>query len=89
MNWPSLNTTYRRIGKNICAGQRLARIELKLVASMFLLGFDFSIVDHFGKARNSKTTNSMPRPNWNDTLQCRLPSGSCYLKYERREGIVL
>lgn len=85
----SLITAFWRIGKSICAGQRLARIELKLVASMFLLGFDFSIVDHSGKARNPQTANSIPRPNWNDTIQCRPPAGSCYLKFERREGVVL
>lgn len=76
-------------GTSICAGQRLAKIELKLIASMFLLGFDFSIVDHSGKPRNASTANSIPRPNWNDTLLCRPPEGSCYLKYERRAGVSL
>lgn len=75
-------------GRTVCGGQRLARIELKLVASMFLLGFDFSLVDQLGIPQTSSSSNAVPRPNWNDILQCR-PERPCYLKYSRRACVVL
>lgn len=56
-------------------GQRLARLQLKLVTAMLLLKFDFSLVDV-----NGRIPNPLPRPNWNDALTCKPPKGSCYLR---------
>ncbi|EGN92897.1 hypothetical protein SERLA73DRAFT_172564 [Serpula lacrymans var. lacrymans S7.3] len=67
-------------GKTICLGQRLAKVELKLITSMFLLGFRYDVVDSTGKR-----PEPLPQPNWNDILLCRPAKGSCYLKYERSE----
>lgn len=69
------------VGTTICLGQRLAKLELKMLAAMFVLGFDFSCVD--SKGRQLET---LPRPNWNDILTCKPPPGSCYLNYERRHS---
>ncbi|EKM76776.1 hypothetical protein AGABI1DRAFT_44512 [Agaricus bisporus var. burnettii JB137-S8] len=71
-------------GKHMCLGTRLAKVELKLIVSMFLLGFDLSIVDKHGKSKDE-----LPKPNWNDILLCRPPKGSFYLGFERKEGILL
>ncbi|KAF7763505.1 hypothetical protein Agabi119p4_8042 [Agaricus bisporus var. burnettii] len=71
-------------GKHMCLGTRLAKVELKLIISMFLLGFDLSIVDKHGKSKDE-----LPKPNWNDILLCRPPKGSFYLGFERKEGILL
>jgi len=71
------NSTQLLLGKTLCLGSRLAKLELKLITSMFLLGFDHVVVDKMGLA------NPLPRPNWNDTLHCRPVTGSCYIKYER------
>ncbi|KII84285.1 hypothetical protein PLICRDRAFT_57687 [Plicaturopsis crispa FD-325 SS-3] len=68
-------------GNHICQGQRLARLSLKLIASMFLLGFDYEVVDQTGKP-----PNPFPLPDWNDILTCRPMAGSCYLKYERTDN---
>lgn len=65
-------------GKTVCLGQRLARLELKLVASMMLLGFRYSTV-----GANGDLLDSPPRPNWNDTLLCRPEKGTCFLRYEK------
>jgi len=73
-------------GRSVCGGQRLAKIELKLIASMFLLGFDFSVVDQSGNPQTS--SSAIPRPNWNDTLLYR-PERPCYLKYSRRGCVAL
>ena len=66
-------------GKTICLGQRLARIELKLITSMMLLRFRYSVVDSKG-AR----PDLLPRPNWNDILLCR-PDDNYYLAYDKAE----
>ncbi|THV04687.1 cytochrome P450, partial [Dendrothele bispora CBS 962.96] len=55
-------------GKTICLGQRLAKVEMKLIAAMFLMGFNHWVVDQDGEI-----TDSAPTPNWNDILLCRPP----------------
>ncbi|KAH0837817.1 cytochrome P450 [Lanmaoa asiatica] len=60
-------------GKTICLGQRLARMELKLITSMMLLRFRYLTVDSRG-AR----PDPIPRPNWNDIFLCR-PDEDIYL----------
>jgi len=64
-------------GKTTCLGQRLAKIEMKLVSAMFLLGTDFSVVDNGGKV-----LETLPRPNWNDILGCKPPKDSCLIQYQ-------
>ncbi|KAF9234271.1 cytochrome P450 [Melanogaster broomeanus] len=65
-------------GKTVCLGQRLARLELKLITSMILLGFRYSIVDS-----NGDRPDPPPQPNWNDHLLCRPEKGTCYLTHEK------
>ncbi|EPQ52237.1 cytochrome P450 [Gloeophyllum trabeum ATCC 11539] len=65
-------------GKTVCLGQRLAKLEMKIIAAMFLVGFDYAVVDKAGKP-----ADPLPKPNWNDALMCRPEAGSCYVKYER------
>ncbi|KIJ61638.1 hypothetical protein HYDPIDRAFT_96285 [Hydnomerulius pinastri MD-312] len=65
-------------GKTVCLGQRLARLELKLITSMMLVGFRYSIVDSKGARPDPP-----PQPNWNDILLCRPEKGSCYLTHEK------
>lgn len=68
----------RCVGKTLCLGTRLAKVELKLLAAMFVLGFRHSVID-----RNGADANPLPAPNWNDILLCRPPKGSFNLRYER------
>ncbi|KDQ58614.1 hypothetical protein JAAARDRAFT_155168 [Jaapia argillacea MUCL 33604] len=75
-------------GKTVCLGQRLAKLELKLIAAMFLLGMDFDIVD-----RSGKHMATPPRPNWNDTLLCQPQNGSFKLRFQqtpspRLDGVI-
>ncbi|KJA23068.1 hypothetical protein HYPSUDRAFT_138141 [Hypholoma sublateritium FD-334 SS-4] len=65
-------------GKTLCLGTRLAKVELKLLAAMFVLGFRHSVID-----KNGADANPLPVPNWNDILLCRPPKGSFNLRYER------
>lgn len=62
----------------MCLGQRLARVQLKLVTALVVLGFDLAPVDRAGRE-----LAELPRPNWNDALACRPADGSCFLRYER------
>ena len=64
-------------GKTVCLGQRLAKLEMKLLSAMFLLGMDFSVVDKGGKV-----LESLPRPNWNDILGCKPPKDSCFIQHQ-------
>ncbi|KAF9445805.1 cytochrome P450 [Macrolepiota fuliginosa MF-IS2] len=71
-------------GKSPCLGTRLAKVELKLILSMFVLGFDLNVVD-----KNGEPKSDLPRPNWDDILLCRPPKGSFYLGFERKAGALL
>ena len=55
-------------------------MELKLITSMMLLRFRYSIVD----ARGARP-ELLPRPNWNDILLCRPDADNYYLSYDRVE----
>ncbi|KAJ3566380.1 hypothetical protein NP233_g7040 [Leucocoprinus birnbaumii] len=73
-------------GKSMCLGTRLAKVELKLIIAMFVLGFDLGIVDK--KGNPLKPGDALPAPNWNDILLCR-PEKEFGVKYESRKGMVL
>ncbi|EKM58052.1 uncharacterized protein PHACADRAFT_90797 [Phanerochaete carnosa HHB-10118-sp] len=62
-------------GKTVCLGQRLAKLQMKVMLTILLLSFDLSLVDQAqGPLRN------VPQPNWNDHLTCKPPPGSCYVR---------
>ncbi|KAK0203550.1 cytochrome P450 [Desarmillaria ectypa] len=65
-------------GKTTCLGTRLAKMELKLITAMLLLGFNHDVVDDRGVV-----ADPLPTPNWNDILLCRPPKGTCNLRYSR------
>lgn len=65
------------VGRTICLGQRLAKLQLKLITALMLMKMDFVLVDE-----NGDQPHILPRPNWNDTLTCKPPKGSCYLRFE-------
>ena len=61
-----------------CLGTRLAKVEMKTVAALLLLGFEFTTV-----GVNGTLCHPHPRPNWNDVLTCR-PDENLKLLYARR-----
>ncbi|KAF9522381.1 cytochrome P450 [Crepidotus variabilis] len=65
-------------GRHPCAGMRIARLEIKLVLAMLLLGYDYTLVD--GKGR---PTNVLPKPNRNDIQQARPMGETVYMKFKR------
>ncbi|TFK26590.1 cytochrome P450 [Coprinopsis marcescibilis] len=68
-------------GKTTCLGTRLAKVELKLVTSLFILGFEHSVIE----PSTGEPSNPLPTPNWNDILLCRPPQGSFALAYSRTQ----
>ncbi|CAL1699516.1 unnamed protein product [Somion occarium] len=68
-------------GKTVCLGQRLAKLSLKLVLSLYLLDFNSGLVSESGRQ-----PENFPRPNWNDALTCKPPPGSYSLQFTRRKS---
>nr|BAL05100.1 cytochrome P450 [Phanerodontia chrysosporium] len=66
-------------GRTVCLGQRIAKLQIKLVLSMFLLHYDFDLVD-----QDEHPLGNVPRPNWNDHLTCKPPSGSCLVRLAKQ-----
>ena len=58
-------------GKHGCKGQRMAMLNMKLVAVSFLIRFDIGMVDGVGERMESA-----PVPDWNDSVTCR-PMEDC------------
>ena len=82
MVFPGISTqrmklTFPHTGRIVCLGQRLAKVQMKLLLAMFLLGTEFSIVDKEGKL-----PEVVPRPNWNDVQGCKPPKDSCFIQYK-------
>jgi sterol 14-demethylase len=56
-----LKLKFLRIGRHVCLGMRLAKLEVKLVLAMFFLTFEFQVVDAAGRV-----PKSLPRVDFND-----------------------
>lgn len=67
-------------GNTTCLGTRLAKVELKLVVALFVLGFQHDIVDASGSV-----VGELALPNWNDILKCRPPKGTSNVRYTRTD----
>jgi hypothetical protein len=80
----TLTITFSFAGKSVCLGSRLAKVELKLILSLFVLGYDLNIVD-----KDGKPSETLPEPNWNDILLCRPPKGSFYVGFSRKDNTLL
>lgn len=64
-----------------CLGSRLARLEIKLIAALLLVDFDFDTVDVGGQIADPP-----PKPNWNDTSTGRPAQDQFFLKYKRLDS---
>ncbi|KAF9530197.1 cytochrome P450 [Crepidotus variabilis] len=66
------------VGRHPCAGMKIAKLEIKLILSMLLLGYDYSLVDGKGQP-----TDVIPTPDRNDIQQARPLGDPVYLKFKR------
>ena len=69
------------VGRVNCLGTRLAKVEMKAITALLLLGFEFTTVGADGTL-----CNPHPRPNWNDVLTCRPDNADFTLRYARRQA---
>ncbi|KAI0346145.1 cytochrome P450 [Trametopsis cervina] len=69
-------------GKTICLGQRLARLQLKILTALMLSQLDVELVDETGQP-----PDSLPRPNWNESLTCKPTNWSSRLRIRRIEPL--
>ncbi|KAF8957826.1 cytochrome P450 [Flammula alnicola] len=53
-------------GRHPCAGMKVAKLEIKLVLAIFLLGYDYKLVDKSGNY-----PKALPQPDRNDLHQVR------------------
>jgi cytochrome P450 len=51
-------------GRHPCAGMRIAKLEIKLIVTMFLTTYQYELVD-----KNGKFPNPFPTPDRNDHMQ--------------------
>ncbi|KAJ7672338.1 cytochrome P450 [Mycena polygramma] len=64
-------------GRHACAGVKVAKIEMKMVLALFLLGFNYEIVSPTGKL-----VNDVPQIDRNDIHSAR-PLTPCSIKFNR------
>ena len=68
---PPPNTPYPFLGwgvsRHSCAGVKVAELEMKLIMAMFLMRYEFDLVDEGGRF-----PNPLPVPDRNDIYQVRV-----------------
>jgi cytochrome P450 len=68
------------LGRTVCMGSRLARLNIKLVTALSLMDFDFDTVDVGDRIVDS---DSAPKPDWNDPFSSQPARGQFFLKYRK------
>lgn len=66
------------VGRHPCAGMRIAKLEMKLILAMFLVGYEYELVDSRGNF-----PKELPLQDRNDIQQSRPLGDPCYLKFKR------
>ncbi|KDQ54410.1 hypothetical protein JAAARDRAFT_135628 [Jaapia argillacea MUCL 33604] len=66
------------VGRHPCTGMRVAKLEIKMIVAMFLVGYEYELVDGQGKF-----PNPFPKPDRNDIQQARPVGDPCYLEFKR------
>lgn len=65
------------VGRHPCVGVRIAKMEMKLLTALILLGYEYELVDGAGNR-----LEKVPLQDRNDIQQAR-PLSPCYLKFKR------
>lgn len=65
-------------GRHPCPGMRFAKLEIKFVLALFLVGYEFELVDG-----NGKFPREFPTVDRNDLHQLSAVGETCYLKFKR------
>ena len=63
-------------GRHPCAGMKVAKLEIKLILALFLLGYEYELVDKTGNY-----PETLPVPDRNN-IHHSLPVGeACFFKF--------
>jgi sterol 14-demethylase len=65
-------------GRHPCTGMKVAKMEIKAILAFMLSGFEFDVVDKFGRR-----PLELPKPDRNDIHQARPLGDPCYLQFKR------
>ena len=57
---------------------KVAKLEFKVILAFMLAGFEFDVVDKFGKR-----PSELPKPDRNDIHKARPLGEPCYLQFKR------
>lgn len=74
-----------KIGLHPCIGMRFAKLELKLIAALFTLVFEYSRVDSHG----DPATGPVPEPDRNDLYRSTPIGNEYFFRYQRRAGVAI
>ncbi|KAF8816709.1 cytochrome P450 [Phlegmacium glaucopus] len=64
-------------GRHPCSGMRFAKLEIKIIVALMVVGFEFDLVDSTGKRA------AMPQPDRNDLHMSRPLGDPCFLQFRR------
>jgi sterol 14-demethylase len=65
-------------GRHPCTGMKVAKLEIKIILAFMLFGYEFSVVDKFGKH-----PKELPTQDRNDIQRARPLGEPCYLRFKR------
>jgi hypothetical protein len=57
------------VGRHPCAGMKVAKLEIKMIVAMFVVGYEYDVVDSKGRI-----SEKLPVPDYNDIQQVRNPA---------------
>ncbi|KAF8879392.1 cytochrome P450 [Infundibulicybe gibba] len=66
-------------GRHPCSGMKVAKLEMKMVAALFLLAYDYKMVDASGLP-----FKTAPRPDYNNIHQARPCGATPYFQFTRK-----
>ena len=64
MHFKKVLFLYWNLGRHACVGVKMAKLQMKLVLALMLLGYEYELVDGSGKY-----PASFPQPDRNDIQQ--------------------
>ncbi|THU83558.1 cytochrome P450 [Dendrothele bispora CBS 962.96] len=68
-------------GRHRCLASKLARLEIKSIVALFLMTYDYEVVD-----ANGNFLQTIPAPDYNDVQLARPKDMECFLRFKRMEN---
>lgn len=68
-------------GRHPCVGMKAAKLEIKMIVAMFVVGYEYDVVDSEGRI-----SDRLPVPNYNEQQQARPKGEPYFIKFKRLVG---